>query len=905
MSDSPANKVIMTLPILSTKLSIPTIRSKVVLRPRLMQKLNQGLECGFVLVSAPAGYGKSTLLTTWLSRLDQQVSWITLDDRDNDPAHFLTYLAAALRRIDASIDETFADQLKATASLNISDQLTPLVNHLVGIRQPFCLVMDDYHVIQNQTIHQAVSFMLEQRPPSMRLVIATRADPPLPLAKLRARSCMQELRLNDLRFTSQEAEDFLSHTMGLRISPEDVANITQRTEGWIAGLQMAALSLQNTEDIPGFIAHLSGSHHYIFDYLLEEILGKQPPDIHRFMLYTSILEQFTAPLCDALLRGEGEAPFTRPASAVLEELEHANLFILPLDHEQRWYRYHPLFAELLRGYLFQHHPGLIAALHDRAITWFEQQNMIPDAIRHSLIAEDWERAARLISTNIFALLEQNELNSVSRQLESLTSKAHAAHPWLLIGRAWLAAYTGQLTTAESILVQAEAEINHLRNEFELQTLGGHIAAIQAYIHWIGNKREIAASAARVALEWLPEDDRVVRCQAATLLGLTLYDFKEREQALKLALAFARECSVSHVTIFAYSCWAWLLAMHGKLREAHAACYEAIKHAQAGNYRQPQPTLSHVYTTLSAVLLEWSEVESAIRYSQEAVSLARRWGQADALHFALDTLGYALFESGDVDGAFDALQQALQIARRTSPWFEEITIAQEVEWNLILGNLDSAIQRMHSIGIDSIDPATLSIESFKSPLLPLAYVQILLAQKDYTQAMPLITRLIEEVQRKNISHFLIRLLAWQALAYQGLKQDELALSSMKQLLGLAAPEGYQRIFTQEGEPMVNLLKRSRMAGIMPEYVDKLLAVRERRVKQRAVSEFSPPGLVEPLSERELDVLRLLAEGCTDKKIAESLVIARETVHKHLKNIYGKLDVHSRTEAIARARKLSLL
>lgn len=895
----------MPIQILTTKLSIPAIRPRVVLRPRLLQKLNQGLECGFVLISAPAGYGKSTLLSTWLNRQEFPCTWLTLDDRDNDPSHFLTYLVTALQIIDSSIDPIFLLDAELASSRDVQPLLTPMINHLAGIKQPFCLVLDDYHVIQNQVIHQAVCFLLEHRPFSMHIVLATRADPPLPLSKLRAHSYMQEVRMNDLRFTDQESEDFLSHTMGLTVSQEDVANITKRTEGWIAGLQMAALSMQNADDVSGFIANLTGSHHYIFDYLLEEILGKQTAEIHRFLLYTSILEQLSAPLCDALLSGDEATVSTRPASVILEELEHANLFIVPLDHEQRWYRYHPLFAELLHGYLQKSNSSLLPVLHSRAIGWYEDQGLFPEAIRHSLISGDWERAVRLISTNIFALLEQNELTSLGRQLETLTKEANPARPWLLVGRAWLAAYTGQLSAVETILLQAESEINNLKSEIELQTLGGHIAAIRAYIYWIGNQREIAANAARAALEWLPEDERVIRCQAATLLGLNLYDFNDREQALKQALTYARECSVSHVTIFAHSCWAWLLTMEGKLREAHAACYEAIQLAQSGNSYQPLPTLSHVYTTLSGVLREWNDLEDAIRYSKEAVELAHRWGQADALHFALDTLGYALFAAGDIDGAFDAVQKSWQVARRTSPWFEEITIAQQVEWDIILGNLDGAVQHLHSIGIHSIEPETLTIETYKSPLLPLAFIQVLLAQKEYPRAIRLISRLIEEVEKKGIGHYLIRLLAWQALAYHGMRQDEQALSSLKRLIVLTEPEGYLRIFIQEGEPMVALLQRARSAGITPEYVDHLLAACDKRAKARPVQALVMPGLIEPLSVREMDVLKLLAEGCTDKKIAESLVIARETVHKHLKNIYGKLDVHSRTEAIARARELSLL
>jgi len=863
------------------------------------------LECGFVLISAPAGYGKSTLLSAWLSRIEFATSWLSLDDSDNDPSRFLIYLAAAFRGIDPSIDETFESTLGFNQQPDVETHLTQLINHLAQLKQPCCMILDNYHVIQSQIIHQAVSFLLEHRPTLLHLIIATRADPPLPLARLRAMSEMLEVRLTDLRFTNQEAADFLNHTMGLTVSSEDVARITRRTEGWIAGLQMAALSMQNASDVSGFINAFTGSHHYVFDYLLEEILGRQSPEIHRFLLYTSILDQLTGPLCDALLTEDEDSMTTRPSSVILEELEHANLFIVPLDNEHHWYRYHPLFAELLKGHLQQNHAGQLPILQIRASTWFEGQGLISDAIRYSLAASDWERVVRLISANIFALLEQNELNNVARQIKSLTSENSLARPWLLIGRAWLAAYTGQLSSVEPILKMVEAEISNLNSEVELQTLGGHLAAIRAYINWIGDKRDIAAKAAQVALEWLPETERLIRCQAATLLGLTTSETKPRILAFEQALTYAKESRVSHVTIFAHGCWAWFLAMQGKLREAHAACFEAIRLAQMSSMHQPLPTLSHVFATLSFVLCEWNDLEGAIYYSKEAVDLARRWEQADALHFALDNFGYALFASGDVPEAFDTLRQAWQVAHRTSSWFEEISIAQEVEWLLAQNNLEAALQRMHLAKLDIEESYTLPFKSFKSQIAPLTYVKVFLAQREYHKALPLIANLLEYLESKDLGYYIVRVLTWQALAHHGLRHDVQAIASLKRSLTLAAPGGFVRTFIGSGPTMISLLRRAHSAGIMTEYVEMLLAASEREVKAQQIEKTVTSRLVEPLSERELDVMKLLAEGCTDKKIAEGLVIARETVHKHLKNIYGKLEVHSRAEAILRARELGIL
>ncbi len=890
---------------LSTKLFIPPLRSKLVVRERLIQKLNQGLECGLILVSAPAGYGKTTILSAWIDQLGCAKAWLSLDEGDNDPLRFLTYLVAALRIVDPAIDEVVKSKLDFQSHPEPETLLNPLINQLTQINQTFYLVLDDYHVIQNQDVHHLISYLVEHIPSKFHLVLGTRADPPLPLSKLRARSDMLELRMADLRFTFQEASNFLTHTMGLQISSVDVTSITKRTEGWIAGLQMAALSMQNADDVSGFITSFTGSHHYIFDYLLEEILRRQTSEIHRFLLYTSILEHLTAPLCDALLEGDEETPPKRSSSVILEELEHANLFIVPLDHEQRWYRYHPLFAELLRGYLKQNSSIKISILHARASAWFEEQGSISDALRHSFAASDWEQIVRLVSANIFALLEQNELNSVARRFEILLSEKNKARPWLLIGRAWLAAYTGQLSSVEPILKLVENEISSLNSEVELQTLGGHVAAIRAYANWIGDKRELAASAAQVALDWLPASERLIRCQAATLLGLTLPEIHACTAAFKQALAIARESNVSHVTIFAHGCWAWLLTMQGRLHEAHSACLEAIQVAQSSRSHQVLPTLSHVYSTLSFILCEWNELEGALHYSKEAVNLARRWEQADALHFALDNLGYALFACGDVAGAFDVMQQAWQVARRTTPWFEMITIFQEIRWLLAQGSLDSALQRLRLAQIDIDEVSRVPLSSFKNQSMLLTFVQVFLAQKQYSKALTLGEFLIEDMGKKEIGHFLIRVLTLQALAYHGLRQDTKALTALERALTLAEPEGYVRTFTGEGPTLISLLRQARVAGIKPDYIDKLLASDKHTVIDRQIDANSGSRLVEALTEREMDVLKLLAQGCTDKKIAEGLVIARETVHKHLKNIYGKLDVHSRSEAIVRARELDLL
>lgn len=891
----------MSSSLLVTKLRVPQLRSEHVLRPQLVTHLQQGLTNKLILISAPAGYGKTTLASEWLATCDQACAWVSLDDGDNDPPRFWAYLLAALQSALAAVGRQLPDDLRQPHPQVSEALITDLINGLDELQQPLILVLDDYHLIETQFIHDELSFLLDHAPAHFQLVIVTRADPPLPLARLRARSQLLEIRQADLSFTTAEAATFLNHTMGLRISAEDIARITARTEGWIAGLQMAALSMQNAEDVSNFVEAFTGSHHYIFDYLLEEVLERQSPELRRFLLYTSILDQLTAPLCDALLNEDVDVSTTHSSDAILEQLDHANLFIIPLDNERRRYRYHALFAELLRNYLGQKHAEQLPALHTRASTWFEEQGSIAEAIHHALLAGNWEQVVALISANIFALLEQNELNAVAKLLERIAADKSLARPWLWIGRAWLAAYTGQVRDVEAMLEKAEAEIGHALSGPVQQSLRGHCAAIRAFTAWVEGRRDIARQAAREALTGLPATDLTIRCQSATVLGLSLNDMEERSQAYAEALEYARGCRVSHVVLFAYGCHAYALVLQGRLRAAQAACEDAIQLARSSSTHQPLPTLCHVYSTLSGIFWEWNDLKSSLQYAREAVALARRWEQADALHFAYTNLGNALFASGDTAEAFDVLQEAWQIARRTSSWFEEITLAQEIEWHLAQANLEVVFQRLQ------LNPASLdeTPEIHYSLLPSLSFIQLFLARQQYALALKRIQPVLDDLEQHKVVYYQVRVLVWQAQAYHRLGQAVQALTAFKKALLLAAPEGYLRTFLMAGDDLAPMLHQARAAGIAAKYVDTLLSAVGQEGMTKPIKAGTASPWIEPLSTREVEVLRLLAQGCTDKKIAEALVIAPETVHKHLKNIYGKLEVHNRTEAVARARASGLL
>lgn len=877
--------------LLVTKLHAPRPHTNWVPRPRLMACLDQGLEKRLILLSAPAGYGKTTLLSDWLAASRKPAGWVALDAGDNEPARFWGYVCAALQ--NAYPSDLPGMPIAATGI----DFLTGLINALDQAARPLVLVLDDYHCIETQAIYDDLAYLLEFAPAHFHLVLSTRSDPALPLAKLRARSMMLEIRQADLCFTAQEAADFLNRTMELRLSNDDAARVTARTEGWPAGLQMAALSMRGAADVSRSIDLLSGSHHYIFDYLMEEVLNSQSADTRRFLQYTSILNQLTAPLCEALLQPEIDEPL-RPPAAILEELERRNVFIQSLDPERHWYRYHPLFADVLRGHLQRNYPEKVAALHDRASLWFEAHGAIPDAVHHALAAGTWERASRLISANVFALLEQNELNTVANQIDTLTRQQGSANPWLWVGRAWLAAYTGQLGSVESILSLAEAEFDVVETPEEQKTLRGHCAAIRAFSAWSAGSTQTAERAARAALDCLRPTDSMICCLAATVLGLSSRNMDARSEALEQAMLYAREGGLSNVSLFAQSCRAYMLMMKGRLREAYQACHEAMWLAQSNSQNQPLPALAHIVATLSMLLWEWNDLEGAVRYGREGVGLAKRWQQADAMHFTSTVLSDALLAAGDTQGALEILREAWQIAYHTSIWFQEITLGQEVGWHLAQNDLDAAVQRLRLAGIDIDNP----LQKHHSPLVTEVVTQVLLAQKKYGQALALISADVKSMEADKVVYFQVRGLMRQALAYYGLGQTAQSLASLKRALALAAPEGFIRSLITAGPGVAALLREARAAHIHPDFIDRLLAA-----LQPADASPAPSGglLAEPLSDREMDVLRLLAQGLSDKEIAEELVIATGTVHKHLNNIYGKLEAHSRTTAIIRARELGVL
>ncbi|UCC76197.1 MAG: hypothetical protein JSW37_11875, partial [Anaerolineales bacterium] len=689
----------LELGLLNTKLYIPPVRPDLVSRPRLIERLNANLDRKLTLVSAPAGFGKTTLLSRWVSRTDRPVAWVSLDKGDDDPTRFWAYVIAALQRVQAEIGETALPALRSRQPPLTELLLTGLINEIAAMSQSFVLILDDLHMIANQQIHDGLVFLLDNLPPQMHLVLSTRADPPWLLARMRARGDMTELRASDLRFSDKEAAAFLSDAMRLDLSPQDIDALEARTEGWIVGLQMAALSMRGRRDISAFIKAFSGTHRFILDYLVEEVLDQQSPAIQEFLLRTSILERLTGPLCDAVAEGEN-------SQMLLTQLEQANLFLVPLDEERRWYRYHGLFADLLRSRLQQTHPGQVPALHLQASEWYEENQLIPEAVSHALAAGDVKRVARLVEGNALAMVDHGELTTLLGWLAALPEEVLRSRPWLCIAHAWALAFAGRLDAVEPLLEDAQKAVPGLPrkeprsvpSDIEGQRIAGHVAAIRAYVAALGGDMPQAARLSGAALEHLPEDDLMTRGFAAGMLSTALRwsgDLQAATQASAEAVAAAGATGDSLAALGALTTVAALQWAQGQLHKAVATCRDVLALADQSFRRGGQrlPAAGEAHVLMSGALRQWNDLQAALRHARQAVELYERWGWAEGLAFGYVTLAIALQAAGDVDGALDAIQKAGRAAGDISPWFAGHVAAMEARIRLALGDVAAASRWM--------------------------------------------------------------------------------------------------------------------------------------------------------------------------------------------------------------------
>ncbi|GAB4543486.1 MAG: LuxR C-terminal-related transcriptional regulator [Anaerolineae bacterium] len=936
------------LPLLTTKLYIPLPRPEWVPRPRLIERLTSGLHRHLTLVCAPAGFGKTTLVAEWIQELKNHpnpvapapaFAWLSLDEDDNDPVRFFTYLIAALETALADCGADALALLQSPKPPPLKSVLTVLINNLAGVDSfpspgsgqasspaaacQVVLVLDDYHVIEDVSIHEGMAFLLEHMPPQMHLVIATRLDPPLPLARLRTRGHLVELRETDLRFTRDEAMAFLNQAMRMDLSSSDVAALEARTEGWAAGLQLAALSLggKSREHISGFIAAFSGSHRHVIDYLADEVMAQQPRHIHDFLCQTAILNQLTAPLCDAVTERED-------SDAILRQLEAAHLFLVPLDDQRKWYRYHRLFADFLLSHLQQDMPDQVTTLHRRAASWYQAHGLAARAVGHALEAGDFEQAASLIEEIVEAVMMRSEIATFHNWLEALPHDIVRAHPRLCVYHAWTLLLSGHPLEA------AEASLQDAEKADATGSLAGEITMFRALIATYQGETQRSVELARQALDLLPERSPFLRSMVAGFLGVNYLwsgDIVTARRALEEASSISQKVGNLMNAVLALCHLAEVSIIEGQLHQAQALYQHAFELA-TDERGQPRPIAGLARIGLGSVLREWNALEAAEQQLVEGIELIQNWGAVGALS------GYAHLArlkqaQGDPHAARQAIQKAAQIARDFDAMEVDdrlVDIYQAQLW-IAQGDLEAVTRWVETRGLPEAASSAELVEWAGGARVPLFRVveymmlaRVYIAQNRPGAALQVLEPLIQGAEAAGWTAFAIQSLGFQALALQAQGHAQQAMAALERALSLAEPGGFVRVFLDEGEPMVALLRQAASRGIFPVYLSKLLNAFEATAPGRAGAGAQPreaeggvgslarsplfPGssaLVEPLSERELEVLRLMAAGLTNREIADELVIALSTVKTHINNIYRKLDVSRRTQAVARARELGLL
>jgi LuxR family transcriptional regulator, maltose regulon positive regulatory protein len=899
-------------PLISTKLRVPQARPKLVARPRLTERLNPESGRRLTLITAPAGFGKTTLLGEWMAgRSDERsVAWASLDEADNDPARFLSYLVAALRTIEDGFGEGILSSLRAPGSPPVEASTGALINELADIPANLAIVLDDYHLIDSDHVHGIVAFLLERLPSNVHLVISSRIDPPLPLARLRARGQITEINAADLSFTREEAVSFLKDTMGLNLSDEDVAALEERTEGWIAGLQLAALSMRDREDIPGFVRAFSGSHRDVLDFLAEEVLERQSERVRSFLLETSILERLTGELCDAVTdRDHGQE--------MLETLERENLFVVALDDERRWYRYHHLFADVLRDRLEQERSEEVKELHLRAASWCERNGWASAAVEHALAAGDVEWAARLVEHNTQSLFQRSEGATVNRWLTALPAGLIRSRPRLSLARAIWALISGRVDEIEPLLTDAERAFATADHAHEpsvdeaargLANVPGTVAMLRAELARQRGDVEHTIQFAQLARIQADEGDRYLHFFSSWNLAVAKQmqgRLGEAEDALA-ALAADPWASGRHryFAVRTYYTLGQVQRAQGRLSAALQTCRQGLElAAEAGRPALPAAGVAHV--GIAEVSYERNELDVALDQAMRGVALSRQLGYAQWLVTGLTALGRIREALGDQTGALDAIGEAERLVPSTVVDIFFPVAVQRARLLLAQGKVEDTARWCTERGLGVEDEP-----SYRREREHLVLARVLLAQGKVDQALRLLRWHLEEAQAQGRRGSEIEILMLQALALWERDAKERAVSTLTQALTLAEPEGYVRTFVDEGPEMALLVsevleaqQRGQLHPPVPaHYLRKLLTALEQ-----AASSATPPTaeLPEPLSERELEVLILIEAGKSNRRIAQELFVTAGTVKTHIRSIYRKLDAHSRTQALVRARELNLL
>jgi LuxR family maltose regulon positive regulatory protein len=898
----------MAGPLLETKIRAPRQRRAVVPRPRLVERLDRGLEAALTLVSAPPGFGKTTLLTEWLAGVPaggRRVAWLSLDQRDNDPVSFWTYVVAALQTAVPGVGAGALALLRSSAA-PVDAVLATLINDLAAEPGDVVLVLDDHHVIESRDVRDGIAFLVENLPPQLHLVLAGRADPALPLARLRARGELVEVRAADLRFTAEEAAAYLTEAMGLALTARDVAALEERTEGWIAALQLAALSMQGRPDAASFITGFAGDDRYVVDYLAEEVLQRQPDDVATFLLQTSVLTRLTGPLCDAVTGGDGGA-------AMLETLDRGNLFLVPLDERRRWYRYHHLFADVLRARLLDEQPAAVPVLHRRASDWFERHGDRSEAVHHALAAGDSGRAADLVELAIPALRQGRHEATLRSWLEALPDEVVRARPVLSVGYAGSLMVRGELEGVEARLRDAERWLDVpagpadpaggmvVVDQEGFRRLPTAIAMYRAGQALVGGDPAGTMAQARRALDLARPDDAVGRGAAAALLALAYWtrgDLVTAEHWYTGAIADLDRAGHSSDVLGCALALADIQAAQGRLGDAARTLEEGLQRA-----RRSEPPLrgaADMHVGLSELHRERNDLDAALEHLLAARELGEHAGLPQNRYRWRVAMAGLRQADGDLDGAVGLLDEAERhYVGDYSPQVRPVAAVRARVW-VAQGALEKALAWARDQG-----PAADDEPSYVREYEHLTLVRVLLAQ-DRTDrseqvgaaATRLLDRLLAAAEQGGRTGSVVEVLVLQALAARARGDLPAALAVLGRALALAEPEGFVRVFLDEGAPLTALLRAAGGQGADAARARRLLAAPDGTALR------APAGGTEPLSARERDVLRLLGSDLDGPAIARELFVSLNTVRTHTKAIYAKLGVNNRRAAVRRAAELGL-
>lgn len=927
---------------LNTKMYWAHEKPNLVARPRLLEKLDRGLDGdqSLILLSAPAGYGKTTLLHEWLSAKAEgypsrdsvhpssvilppwRVAWLTLDEMDNDPNRFWAYVILSLQAIRDELGETALAQLRSPQPPPIQEIFPSLLAEMDSFQDHGILVLDDYHLITSAVIHGSLTHFLENLPPNLHLVVSARSDPPLPIAKLRARGQVIELRADELRFTPDEAAAFLNQAMPVALSPGQAAALGERTEGWVAGLQMAALSMQgrDAEHVDGFIRAFAGTHRFIMDYLLEEVLAREPEPVQSFLLQTSILRRLTGPLCDMVVGSPG-------GQEMLEQLEKSNLFVVPLDDNRRWYRYHHLFADLLQARLHESGSDHVAQLCSRAAEWCEREGYIADAVGYALEAKDYAWAAGLIARHWSAKTGEGEIETVWSWVNALPESVVRNSAAVSVVYCWLLWLKGEVRLIEPHLVDAEraAALEKLSTEAEGNvSMPAELAALRSFVARHGNDHEAAVAHAERALQVAPRDlPPLISGQLHTALFVALASAYEGAGDLaKAAGAYAETIRLGRIgrtatgiaVVFLLGRVLWIL---GRLRETEAACRDALEYIEEqGMSRLPAAGILHV--ALAEVLIERNDLQAAEDRLSRGMELGRRTGRLNAVHNAAHARMRLCLARQDMRGAMAAIQEAISALGETKRplWGELFALKATilVRQECLTEALETIEEAERLVGDD---------HGVTGQTVALAAHRVRLAQSKSDEAIARLTRSLVTAEKSGRLGAATEMHILRSLALARLGDAQKAEADLERALALAEPEAYLRLFLDEGQPMQLLLTQwlaQAGAGRIRDYAFRVLsqfdsephAVRKPGARAGDPSANlrlrSRPGsrsaLVEPLTPREIQVLRLIYAGDSNRAIADKLVITTSAVKKHTGNILGKLGATNRVQAIVKARQLGL-